>query len=295
MKQNLDVALCLDDNYVKPATALIRTLQEHNPRLRKNIFVVYTQLSSNSCMLLRSCCDEFTHIAFKRAEISIKNVGPKNHVSSAAFIKIELVKALEELERVLYLDADMAVTGSLTELADLTLDNHYVAAVENPFFQRHNELGVNKDFFYFNSGMMLLNLKLMRENDFYSKAHLIIRNEAEKLMFHDQDVFNLATEGKVLQLPIEFNFQTFYLRKIHKFDRARRKEILNVYPKVKIMHYSSGIKPWKALDPHPEVGRFRGFYNYPIINDYDLLTNIKYSIRFLYVKLYYFLYLRLKL
>ncbi|NDW21615.1 glycosyltransferase family 8 protein [Alteromonas hispanica] len=295
MKRDLDVALCLDDNYVKPATAVIKTLQEHNPSLQKNVFVVYKQLSSDSLALLQSCCDALTHLVFKRADVSIKNVGPKNHVSSAAFIKIELVKVLEELDTVLYLDADMAVTGSLSELTDLNLDNYFLAAVENPFFKRHDELEVDKNFFYFNSGMMLLNLKFMRENDFYSKAHLVIRNEAKKLMFHDQDVFNIVADGKVLQLPIEFNFQTFYLRKIHKFDRLRRRGILSVYPNVKIMHYSSGIKPWKALDPHPAKDKFREFYSYPIINDYDITTSIKYAIRFLYVKLYYFIYLTLKL
>lgn len=295
MTVDLNVAFCLDDNYAMPATAVIKSLQKNNLALKKKVYIVHTKLSNTAIEILESCNDEFTEIIFRKTEVSIEDVGPKNHVSSAAFIKIELVKILEELDTVLYLDADMAVTGSLSELTDLNLDNYFLAAVENPFFKRHDELEVDKNFFYFNSGMMLLNLKFMRENDFYSKAHLVIRNEAKKLMFHDQDVFNIVADGKVLQLPIEFNFQTFYLRKIHKFDRVRRRCILSVYPNVKIMHYSSGIKPWKALDPHPAKNRFREFYSYPVVNDYDIITGIKYRIRFLYVKLYYFIYLTLKL
>lgn len=295
MTINLNIAFCLDDNYVKPATAVIKSVQKNNSSLKKKIYIVYTKISKASIETLEKCTDDSTDIIFRKADVSIENVGPKNHVSSAAFIKIELVRVLADLDRVLYLDGDIVVTGSLSELTELRLDNYYLAAVENPFFQRHDELEVAKNYFYFNSGMMVLNLKFMRENDFYSKAHCVIKDKAEKLMFHDQDVFNLATHGKVLQLPIEFNFQTFYLRKIHKFDRVRRREVLSDYRRTKIMHYSSGIKPWKALDPHPAVERFREFFDYPVINDYDILTNIKYRIRFVYVKLYYFCFLTLKL
>ena len=112
-------------------------------------------------------------------------------------------------------------------------------------------------------------------------------------MFHDQDVFNIVVDGQFVNLPKVYNFQTFFIRKIHRYNKAERAAIRQDFNDAVIIHYSSGIKPWKKFDPHPCSAVFKQYYAFPITYDGGLLTRCKEALRFVYVKLYYALFLTL--
>jgi lipopolysaccharide biosynthesis glycosyltransferase len=114
----------------------------------------------------------------------------------ATWYRAFVPELLPDLERILFLDADLIATASLEPLWDTDLGDHYLAAVTNVFqddhIQRAAELGLAMPQDYFNAGVMLLNLELMRsagcceEIRAYGKAH------AEHLTFRDQDALNVV-------------------------------------------------------------------------------------------------------
>ena len=63
------------------------------------------------------------------------------------------------LEKVLYLDCDILVTDSLSDLWSIDINNYYCAVVEEMYEKTHNDakrLGVEA---FFNAGVLLLNNK----------------------------------------------------------------------------------------------------------------------------------------
>lgn len=291
-QEKVSIAFCLDDVYVQPATAVIKSINKNSPHQTFHFYIVYTKLSDRSKSLLLNCCSDNSSMEFVESSISVNNVGPKNHVSAAAFMKVELVKLLPDVDKLLYLDGDICLAGDLTPLWLTDITEQYLAAIENPFFTRHKDLELNPESLYFNSGVMLLNLKYMREHNFYGQAHKCITDKPERLMFHDQDVFNIVVNGHFVNLPKVYNFQTFFIRKIHRYNKDEREAIRKDFRNAVIIHYSSGIKPWKKFDPHPYSSTFKHYYAFPLTYNGGLLTSIKEAVRYVYVKFYYRLFLK---
>lgn len=70
----------------------------------------------------------------------------------------------DDVERILYLDSDILVTDDLTELWNIDLKGHCAAGVIDCLGEKYYELlGLNKDAFYCNSGMILEDLKAWKQ------------------------------------------------------------------------------------------------------------------------------------
>src|SRR5437879_3158835 len=87
----------------------------------------------------------------------------KDLATPSHWYRIFLPELLPELDRVLYLDADVIVVDSLIPLWNVDLSEDYLAAVTNVFQAAHVhrpvELGLAGPRAYFNSGVMVLNLE----------------------------------------------------------------------------------------------------------------------------------------
>jgi lipopolysaccharide biosynthesis glycosyltransferase len=87
-------------------------------------------------------------------------------ITATMWLRIYLPEVLPEVERVLYLDIDTIAMDGLAPLWQTPLDDHYVAAVPNvwePWNVNHpRHLGIPPSQAYFNSGVLLMNLSLMR-------------------------------------------------------------------------------------------------------------------------------------
>ena len=61
--------------------------------------------------------------------------------------------------KVLYLDSDIIINASIKEMFDIDISDYYLAAIGGARFNRHEELKMRSDAKYFNSGIMLINMK----------------------------------------------------------------------------------------------------------------------------------------
>ena len=66
------------------------------------------------------------------------------------------------MKRVIYLDCDMLICGSIAELWYQPLGTAIVAAVVDPGFTQHAVLGLESTAPYFNFGMLLIHLEQWR-------------------------------------------------------------------------------------------------------------------------------------
>lgn len=175
-------------------------------------------------------------------------------ISEAACIKFQLAELLPALERVLYLDGDTIVQTDLSELFNVNIEDVYAAAVRDPTVENVNTSVTDKLEKYFNSGMLLLNLRKIREDNI--QKMLIDYRLNGVNYFMDQDALNVVFAGKVRYLSARFNYlicMIYYAGSI-KFpaDYGYDSDITE-YERIchaDIVHLSGAKKAWKEYIPY---------------------------------------------
>jgi lipopolysaccharide biosynthesis glycosyltransferase len=285
-------ALCVDDNYFEQACAVISSIRANHSEITVKIYLIGMKLNKPNIEMITTLQNELLEVIYIEFSSSrYSSFGIRSHVSLAAYVRLELPDMLIKESKVMYLDADLVVMKPLDKIWDTDITNKPAAAVENPFFDRHKQLLMDENSKYFNSGVMLINLDFFREFNIAEKAFNFVVENEHNMVFHDQDALNHAINGNWVELPIECNFQTFFIRKFHRFSKQKKKSIKAALKSPLIIHYSSGIKPWGAFDPHPYRKSFLVHYKGAIEKPSGLEAKLREVLRLLYVKSYYFWHL----
>jgi len=100
--------------------------------------------------------------------------------------------------KIIYLDTDIMLNGDISKLYDVDISNYEVGVV----LDRYGRFFIKRN--YFNSGVMLMNMKKMKENNTLSKVRKICLTK--KMLLPDQDALNKICKLK-LYLPRKFNEQ----------------------------------------------------------------------------------------
>lgn len=109
----------------------------------------------------------------------------------------------------LYVDSDCIVDRDIGALAALDMGTKLFAAVPDCSVAKHPawlaRLGLPPGTPYFNAGVMLFNHRLYRSGGWAQKAVATTLADPDRLLLHDQDVFNLLVAGDWLALPGSYN------------------------------------------------------------------------------------------
>ena len=150
-----------------------------------------------------------------------------------------LIAELITTDTVLYLDADLIVEIDVLEYQEFDFKGSALAAVcgitlrhalDNPFL--HGRLGIPLDSRYFNSGVLLMNLKLWRINNYKEQCLAIARKYPGELTSHDQTLLNAVFNDTVIELPKAMNSAWYALK-----NRPTTADKM-------ILHYLGSPKPW---------------------------------------------------
>lgn len=170
-------------------------------------------------------------------------------VTQGAYYRLFLTEILPtNLDKVLYLDGDIIVRHSLLSLWNTDLADYAVAAVtdasENDmsFYKR---LNYPRQYSYFNSGVLLVNLRYWREHDVVKVFNNFMHNRGSDILYWDQDVLNAVFYDKKVKLPIIFNTAIGFYKLWAQYDHQKYKEeVLEASKDPVIIHYTA-YKPWK--------------------------------------------------
>ena len=129
--------------------------------------------------------------------------------------RVQLPELLPDAERILYLDGDAIVVDSLEELWTIDMGDNYVAAVTNVFEPHYawlpERLGMSDPLEYFNSGVLLMNLELMRRDNRTPALWEWAHAHADKLLWNDQDALSAVLGSRRLALAPRWNCMTAVL------------------------------------------------------------------------------------
>lgn len=251
----MDIAFVSDENYLLPTSIAIASLIKNNNHNMK-IHILTTGMSLEGRNHLKSMSSANANVVVYDVENEFLNMStqglfeniPANHSS---LLKFNLPTILKDVDKLLFLDGDLIVNKDISELYNVELGDSLVAAVCDHVDVWHKkQLKVKK---YFNSGVMLLNLKKMRNENYVKKLTDYRCNGFNKFM--DQDAFNAVFAGKVIFLPFRFNtlysiMEYFSPEKIRQ--TYRNKKVLSydeLIEEAVVIHFSSNQKPWKVVIP----------------------------------------------
>lgn len=138
-------------------------------------------------------------------------------------------------EKILYLDIDMMANKDISELYNMDIKNFEYAAAR----EKYGSKIIRPD--YINAGMLLLNMKKIKETNLLEKARNLIRTK--KLLFADQDaIFWSTTKKKIVSR--KYNEQAFFNRKKTVICHFSKRMLWFPYP------HTENYKQWQITEVH---------------------------------------------
>ncbi len=100
------------------------------------------------------------------------------------------------INKIIYMDVDVVVLKSLRDFWNLPVEGKFCAAVPDRYMRESHpqEIGLANDGRYFNSGVLLINLKKWRDEDAVERFFEIFAEKKETLCFPDQDALNILAD-----------------------------------------------------------------------------------------------------
>ena len=261
----MNIAFSIDDNYSEQlATTIVSILKNDKSNSEFNFFVLDNGISEENKQKILELK------SFKSFEISFipvngemfENLPIIYHITSVSYNRL-LLPALINVDKLLFLDCDLIVREDLTELYNMSFENSYACVVKErlskeTYIQKQiKNLGLK---YYFNAGVMLLNLKKIREDFIEKKCNDFVKTSPEKILLMDQCVLNYAFQDDIKFLGKEWNYQ---------YKLGYSKDLYNAFSKeneVKILHFVGVEKPYCGY-AHPfenEYFKYLKFTSYKV-------------------------------
>jgi lipopolysaccharide biosynthesis glycosyltransferase len=248
-KNVVETALALDQNLEDMIPVVLQSLVDHTNR-EINAHVMTRGLGDAFRSRMGKLFPEINFTFYNFDEVHYgDDIALLSHISVSTMDRLFLPEMLKDLEKVLYLDIDILIQGDVGELYDLNLGENVFAgkrtrlktwanmirpitratlhfAPEKAWDIRkrlHDKADLTSR--TFNAGILVLNLKLMRAENF-TVEHMYL---VEQCRMNDQDVFNIYSRDRVLEIDSEWNHVP--------------SQDFNASPK--IIHWAGPAKPWK--------------------------------------------------
>lgn len=258
----MDIVLTTDANYVMPCGVLLLSLCKSNPDVTITVHIICDNSvgdKEKEDLKQTVCFNHNLSIKYYHIEGDLFDNYPSlqnAYLSKAAYYRLFLTDILpSNIDKVLYLDCDLLVLNSLKDLWQIDLKDFALAAIidsmECYHVEWYNRLRYNPAKLYFNSGVMLINLKYWRTHDSLVNFMSYLENYRERIVSHDQDILNVIFQDHKILLPIKYNLQEGFLyRKRRFFYWDHAEEFAQSIENPVILHYTVN-KPWQKTCKHP--------------------------------------------
>lgn len=277
----LNVLFASDNNYTPFLSIAIVSLLKNNQNEFNeiNIFILDDGISEKNKENIQNLIKHFdctvTFIKTKslnELDINIMTIERNLNISSLTTYSRLFVSDLlpENIDKILYLDCDALIVGSLKTFWDEEIDDYYCAGVLdciNTTIKR--EFGFSDDETYINAGVLLINLKKWREEDVEVEFIDFMAKNQHKFYQHDQGIINNVFKDKIKVVNPKYNlqihFQTFDYDLSRKFNCMETdyysREIVEEAQKYPVfLHFcgSEYFRPWYNAE-HPYAKLFRKY------------------------------------
>ncbi len=285
--EKIPVVFSINNGYVKQlATVIMSILKNSNAKFEFN--VLHRDITCDNIKKLESMLKTYSNAEIRFYNISdyLKNQNLENfmsrrkdynYISIETYFRFFIPDIFNQYDKVIYLDSDILVFSDLFDLYNIDLKNNYLGAIQDTFlelavdnpkiktslhpkfsyseyFKKYLHKKNNK---YFNAGILLFNVKKMREDNITLKLfEFALKNSP--LEFQDQCVLNAVLENSTTYIDYRWNILKDLKSYINLFSKKKKIIFEEYYKNPYIFHYVWHNKPWLIHDD----------YNYSFVNEW---------------------------
>jgi len=261
----MNILVTLDSNYIKPLKVMLKSLFLNN---EADIFTIYLMHSNLNAEEINDLEQFINSHGSKLQVVEIDDSYFTNapillHYTKAMYYRLLAFKFLpEEIDRILYLDPDILVINSIKELYNTDIENYlYAAAYHDRLPIREvNRIRLNpyKIDAYYNSGVLLMNLKRQRQFVDEQSIFDFVEKNRTKLIMPDQDILNALYAKQIKSLDeMLYNYDARYYRH-YKTKSNGLCDMDYIIRNTVILHFCGKRKPWKK----GYSGKFHSLYKH---------------------------------
>lgn len=168
----------------------------------------------------------------------------------------------EYVDRLLYIDSDTVVSGSLEELFSFDFNFKPIAmALDSLVGEYKVMVGKNPDSPYYNAGVILFNMEIWRNQKCSERIVEHTKNVRAHYAAPDQDLINLVIGDDIKQISVKYNFEPAYkmfsekqyYSAFQKNTLCSKAELVDAKNDIRIYHFFRvmGEFPWHKNNNHP--------------------------------------------
>jgi len=233
-KAEIPIAMCLDNNYTLPTIVAMTSMLENVQKGTeyKYYLLVSGDFTQENKQKILSLKEKYKSKQFDINFIDMKDEfkdAKQSRLGAAAYYRLVLPNLLSHYDKCVYLDGDTIVNKDLSEFFNIDVKDYYVGGVKDfDHGDWHHKnlavLGIDNSW-YINSGVLLMNLKKLRDDKIENKFKWLFKDKLEYCGFADQDILNACCYGKIKLLSQKYNAMC---------------EVENP-----VIRHFAGNKPWK--------------------------------------------------
>lgn len=268
--KTVPIFFSFDNNYVEPAAVAFYSLLN---KAKKDVFyemyVLHSDITEEKQQLLKDIVSkkENGNLTFINTTNIFKNMWENGSFNckyansvftSETITRCFAAKFFLQYDKIIYSDVDVIFADDISELYEIDIDGKYLAGVKNAFAKyserelshlkpEHYEMLHDK---YIAGGIWVMNLQKIREDNLEEKMLKIIDDISIEKRFPDQDIVNIACEGKVGFIPLNYISYPYMIDLLENPDFTSdytREELYDSIINPKIIHFAAN-KPWNS-DP----------------------------------------------
>lgn len=243
----MNLLFTIDINYVKYLVSAVRSIEDNNDDTL-DIYIISKDVTIEA--IPESAFKRKHNFYFFQMSPSILIDAPvSKRYPEAIYYRIFASKILPDtIDRILYLDPDIIVKGNLSKLYNMEFGDNFFIATSNvkKFLTRFNQIKnhASKDTVYINTGVMMMNLKLLREKQSIEEVYDYIDKQKAFFCLPDQDIISTLYGDKVLLVDkMIYNLSDRSISQHNAFNLNKIDEQW-VKDNAVIIHYYGTNKPW---------------------------------------------------
>ncbi|HBR02138.1 MAG TPA: glycosyltransferase family 8 protein [Ruminiclostridium sp.] len=261
----MNVLVTLNSSYIRPLKVMLKSLFLSNTEERFCIYLMQSSLTPQELEDVR----EYIEMHGSRLEVitldnsCFTDAPVLLHYTKEMYYRLLAFKFLpRDMDRILYLDPDILVINKVGNLYETDLEGYLYAAAYHDVIsvKEFNKLRLNSYDMdaYYNSGVLLMNLRLQREQVEEQAIYEFVEKNKVKLIMPDQDILNALYAKKILGLDEKlYNYDARFYR-YYKLTSNGLWDMDHVIRNTVFIHFCGKKKPWNK----DYTGRFQSLYKH---------------------------------
>ena len=245
MNREIPIFFTIDDSYAPfLAVALNSAIKNSDPQRNYKAVVLYQDLGADNISRLQALQTENFKIELMPIRANMEALDDRmsnrlrcDYFTLTIYFRLFIPSMFPQYDKGIYIDSDVVLTDDIAKLFDIDIGENYIGACNDlsiadiPPLVAYTEkaVGVNAKE-YINSGVLLMNLKKMRDDDLEGHFLALLNKYHFDSIAPDQDYLNAMCNGKI-----------YYLE--DKWDTMPN-DAKPMLTETSLIHYNLFSKPW---------------------------------------------------